>query len=149
MTSSLTISPSSSAHLHQAFRVVFANGSFALYNSNQIYHKAAHSSDFFWRCGSRYTHTHMGCVPLTTLLFNLTGLLVVYIIPMSYRISHDSDISNQVRNKNKGAYPSNSIRFSVALRRFFSKCFCPPTPKCFPFTHSVSIPSFLYTQLHA
>jgi len=91
----------------------------------------------------------LGCVPLTTLLFNLTRLLIVYIIPVSYCISHDSDISDQVRNKNKGAYPSNSIRFSVAMRWFFSKCFSPPTPDSFSFTHSVSIPSFLYTQLHA
>ena len=75
--------------------------------------------------------------PRLLLLFNLARLPIIYIVPMSYCISHNSDISNQVRNKNKGAYPSNSIRFSVAFRRFFSKCLRPPTPDSFPFIHKV------------
>ena len=86
---------------------------------------------------TREEHSVWVVCPRLLLLFNLTRLLIIYIVPMSYCISHNSDISNQVRNKNKGAYPSNSIRFSVAFRWFFSKCLRPPTPDSFPFIHRV------------
>ena len=42
------------------------------------------------------------------------------IVPMPHRVGNDNHIGNHVRNKNKGAYASNSIKLSLFVRPSFA-----------------------------